>query len=103
VRELVGRHLSTPKPNIVFRGSAKRILNISGLVAILDAKTQFLYLRSRFFINGESFAVRPAQRHALAELADRRSAPGRRLARAGLERLILQWHRNGYLRLESAP
>jgi 50S ribosomal protein L16 3-hydroxylase len=101
VRELLGRHLSTPKPNIVFSPLKGKSFNtIKSKTIALHPKTQFLYLNSRFFINGESFAARPAQRRVLAELADRRRAPGRLLARAGLERLILQWHRDGYLRLE---
>jgi hypothetical protein len=62
-----------------------------------------LYLGARFFINGESFVPRPAQRAALAALADRRQAPGRTLARARLEPLILQWHRAGFLDLEPRP
>jgi hypothetical protein len=58
-----------------------------------------LYRGSRFFINGEAFVPRASQRPALAKLADRRRAAGRSLARAGLERLILQWRRAGFLTL----
>ncbi len=67
---------------------------------ILHPKTQMLYLGARFFINGERLVPRPAQRRALAALADRRRAAGRTLARAGLGRLILEWHRCGFLSLE---
>jgi len=101
VEEFLGRYLSTPKPNIVFSPSKRRVSRIAGKTIALHAKTQFLYLGARFFINGESFAPRVDQRRALAELADRRRASGRRLARAGLESLILDWQRAGYLRLES--
>ena len=66
---------------------------------MLDSRTQLLYAGARFFINGESFAPRASQRRALAELADRRQAPGRRLARAGLQELISDWQRAGYLQL----
>ena len=100
VREFVGRYLSTPKPNVVFSPSKKRTSGIEGKIAVLDAKTQFLYLGARFFINGELLVPRAAQRRALASLADRRRAPGRVLARAGLEGLIRDWHSCGYLRLE---
>ncbi len=104
VEEFLGRYLSTPKPNVVF--SSKR--NIPGKMADktvnLHPKTQMQYLRSRFFINGEVLGpLRPAQRRALAALADHRRASGRVLARAGLERLILQWHRAGFLLLEAKP
>ena len=100
VAEFLGRFLSTPKPNVVFRGSSRRNSDLSNCEAVLEAKTQLLYLRTHFFINGESLVPRASQRRALAQLADRRSASGRQLARAGLKRLILDWHRAGYLRLE---
>jgi 50S ribosomal protein L16 3-hydroxylase len=103
VEEFLGRFLSTPKPNVVFRGSTGRISGLSRFEVILDAKTQMLYRGARFFINGEALRPRPAQRKVLAALADRRHATGRELARAGLEPLILQWHRAGFLRLAARP
>jgi hypothetical protein len=60
-------------------------------------------LGSRFFINGEVLRLRASQRKALTALADHRRAPGRALARAGLGRLIREWHRSGYLSLEPGP
>jgi hypothetical protein len=69
----------------------------------LHPKTQMLYRGARFFINGEILVPRPAQRRALATLADHRGAPGGTLARAGLKRLILAWHRAGFLLLEPKP
>ncbi len=98
VEEFLGRYLSTPKGNIVF-SPASGISSVKGRDAQLDAKTQMLYLGSRFFINGEVLRPRASQRRVLAALADRRQAPGRALARAGLERLILEWYRSGYLSL----
>jgi 50S ribosomal protein L16 3-hydroxylase len=100
VEEFLGRYLSTPKPNVVFKGFSGRVPALSRCEVILDAKTQMLHLGSRFFINGEVLRLRASQRRALAELADRRHAPGPVLARAGLARLILEWHRAGYLALE---
>jgi len=103
VKEFLGRYLSTPKPNIVFSPWKRSSSRIAGKTIALHPKTRLLYLGARFFINGESFAPRMGQRRALAELADRRQASGRRLADAGLERLILDWQRAGYLRLDSRP
>jgi 50S ribosomal protein L16 3-hydroxylase len=102
VAGFLGRLLSRPKDNVVFRGTAGTA-GLRNRIAVLDPKTQLLYLGARFFINGESFMPRPAQRAALARLADRRSEPGRRLARAGLEPLILDWQRAGFLKLEPRP
>jgi 50S ribosomal protein L16 3-hydroxylase len=98
VRDFVGRYLSAQKSNVVFRKNSGR-LKLNGKDVILDPKTQLLYLGARFFINGEVLRPRPAQRRALALLADRRRAPGRQLARVGLEPLILQWCRAGYARM----
>jgi 50S ribosomal protein L16 3-hydroxylase len=103
VAEFLGRHLSTPKQNVVFVSNRKFSGRIGNRTVKLDPKTQMLYRGARFFINGEMLIPRPAQRRALAMLADRRRAPGRALARAGLERLILAWQRSGYLLLEAGP
>ena len=98
--EALGRFLTTPKANIVFRRNAKRE-KLGRNVVVLDAKTQMLYAGGRFFVNGELLAPSARQRRALAQLADRRRAPGRMLARAGLGPLILGWQRAGYLRIEA--
>ena len=103
-RDFLGRYLSTPKPNVVFsppprgfRGKLER------KAVALHARTQMLYLGARFFINGESFVPRARQRRVLAELADRRRVPGRMLERAGLGRLVREWHRAGYLGISAVP
>ncbi len=98
--EHLGRFLTTPKGNVVFRGrtGASRL---EGKLVALDPKTQMLYAGARFFINGESFAPTARQHRALSQLADRRRTPGRVLARAGLRRLILDWQRAGYVRIEA--
>jgi hypothetical protein len=99
VAEHLGRYLSTPKPDIVFSPSRRRSFRIKNKTIQLLGKTQFLYLGSRFFINGEVLRPRAGQRRALALLADQREAPGGLLARAGLEPLILDWCRAGYARI----
>jgi 50S ribosomal protein L16 3-hydroxylase len=103
VEEFLGGYLSTPKPNVVYLPNRSYAGRIENATARLDPKTQLLYRGSRFFINGEVFAPRASQRPALAELADRRRAPGRKLARAGLGRLVLEWHRAGFLTLDNLP
>jgi 50S ribosomal protein L16 3-hydroxylase len=103
VQDFMGRQLSTPKQTIVFSAPRKKHVRIRNKTIALNPKTQMLYLGARFFINGESFLPRPTQRAVLAALADWRRAPGPALARAGLEPLILQWHRAGFLDLEPRP
>jgi len=102
VADFLGRFLSTPKANVVFRGAAKAE-DLRDRLVVLDPRTQLLYRGARFFINGESFVPRAAQRAALRQLADRRRLPGRRLARAGLAGLISDWRRAGFLRLAHRP
>jgi 50S ribosomal protein L16 3-hydroxylase len=97
--ELLGRYLTTPKNNVIFKRNSKPA-RLNGGFAVLDPKTQMLYAGRRFFINGEPFVPRASQQRALARLADRRRAPGRLLARAGLGTVISEWQRAGYLRLE---
>jgi len=103
VEEFLGRHLSMPKQNVVFAPNRNFSGRIRNRIVKLDPKTQMLYRGGRVFINGETLRPGAAQRRALAGLADRRRAPGAVLARAGLARLILDWHRAGYLSLEARP
>jgi 50S ribosomal protein L16 3-hydroxylase len=102
VGDFLGRFLSTPKPQVVFRPQGRRAPALAACRAILDPKTQLLYRGARFFINGESLLPRRAQRAVLAALADRREIEGRRLSRAGLSGLVRGWHAAGYLRLVRA-
>ena len=99
VEEFLGRYLSSPKPSVVFLPHRNFSGRIQTRTVELHPKTQLLYQGSRFFINGEVLHTRTSQRQALAGLADRRRAPGHALARAGLEQLILAWHRAGFLNL----
>ncbi|MBI1943773.1 MAG: cupin domain-containing protein [Betaproteobacteria bacterium] len=98
VETFLGRFLSAPKPHLVFSPGSFFKTSLEKTSIELNPKTQLLYRGRRFFINGEVLIPRPGQRKALAVLADRRRASGRVLARAGLEDLILQWHRHGFLR-----
>jgi len=100
IEDFVGRHLSSPRPHTVF---ASRRAPPPGRLArstvVLDPKTRMLYRGKRVFLNGESWTPRPAALRGLAALADRRRAPGRDLARAGLQRLICDWYCAGALDL----
>ena len=99
VQRFLGEFLTMPKAHVVFRpGRSTRA--ISGSRVRLDPATQFLYSGTRFFINGETATVAARNAAALRELADRRSAPGARLAGPALAGLISGWQRLGYLHLE---
>ena len=93
VEDFLGRFLTTPKPEVVYQKRSSKRSRIE-----LHAKTQLLYSGTRFFINGESFTVAARQRRILRDLADRRQASAKALARAGLRHLVSQWRLRGYLR-----
>jgi len=98
VASFLGEYLSMPKPHVVFEpGRARR-----GGTVRLDPKSQLLYSGSRFFINGDALTVPGRAAAALRVLADERAAASAALARAGLGRLISEWQRRGYVRVEAS-
>jgi 50S ribosomal protein L16 3-hydroxylase len=99
VVDFLGRYLTEPKAHVVFRASGARMPLRRALLR-LDARTQLLYTGGRFFMNGERLAVPPGAAPVLSELADRRSAPGARLAACGQSRLVSAWLQAGYAHLE---
>ncbi|HEU4353005.1 MAG TPA: cupin domain-containing protein [Burkholderiales bacterium] len=101
LERFLGEYLSEPKPYVVFKPRPAGRLIARSRVR-LDRKTRLLYRGRRFYINGESLAVKRSSMPILRELADRRAAEGARLAGAGLAGLISKWHRLGYLTVEKA-
>ena len=97
VASFLGEYLTMPKPHVVFasgrpgRGSSVR----------LAAKSQLLYRGAHFYINGDRLAVPRRSVAALQRFADEREASRSALARAGLGRLISEWQRRGYVRVEA--
>jgi 50S ribosomal protein L16 3-hydroxylase len=97
VASFLGEYLSMPKPHVVFEpGRVRR-----GGTLRLDAKSQLLYRGAQFFMNGDAFSVPQRSAAALRRLADERTASTSALARAGLGRLISEWQRRGYVRVET--
>jgi 50S ribosomal protein L16 3-hydroxylase len=98
IESFLGRHLTTPKPQLVFvpparplgRAAFRRRLRRTPVV--LDPRTQMLFRGARLFCNGEEFR----RSRALAALADRRRA----LVRPASADLIYDWYLSGYLHLE---
>jgi len=99
VASFLGEYLTMPKGHVVFRPGARAARLRAGTVR-LDPKSQLLYSGERFFINGEAITVARRAAVPLRALADRRAASAAALARNGLARLICEWQRRGYLRVE---
>jgi 50S ribosomal protein L16 3-hydroxylase len=100
VLDFLGRHLTEPKPHVVFRPSRSSRLALSRARLRLDPKTQLLYSGATFFVNGERFDASRRDLPALRALADRRAIAGKTLARRPLAELISGWLRAGYAHLE---
>jgi 50S ribosomal protein L16 3-hydroxylase len=104
----LARFLTSPKQHVVFHPPPRTQSRARFLAALragtvrLDPRTQLLYHRRTFYLNGEEFRPPAAQAGALARLADRRRASGRVLARSGMGDLLYGWYQDGYLDLERA-
>jgi 50S ribosomal protein L16 3-hydroxylase len=97
VAAFLGEYLSMPKPHVVFEpGRVRR-----GGTTRLDARSQLLYRGAHFFMNGDAFTVPRRSASVLRRFADEREASSATLARAGLGRLISEWQRRGYVRVEA--
>lgn len=101
VADSLGRHLTTPKPHVVFLRPTRRAATPLARAHVrLDARTQLLYRGARFYLNGEAFTAEARQRAVLAALADHRESDGADLARAGLALRVEEWRAAGYLHLD---
>ncbi len=78
IEDFLGCYLTAPKPQVFFSRPAEPLpaRGFRGLTrrrgVALDPKTQLLFRRARFFVNGEPVPVSPADRKALRRLADDR-------------------------------
>lgn len=81
IDEFLGCYLSEPKAHVIFHAPAAPLSTHAFLRRAdrhgvkLSEKTQLLFSAARFFLNGESIQVPPADREALRTLADRRALP----------------------------
>jgi len=98
VERFLGEYLTQPKGHVVFAPRTPK--RLAGQV-MLEPKSQLLYSGRRFFVNGDSFLASPREAAVLRRLADERAVRATDLARAGVTRLISDWQRRGYVRVES--
>jgi 50S ribosomal protein L16 3-hydroxylase len=103
VARFLGRYLSEPKQHVVFDAPVRPIgqpaflRKLQAACVRLDPRTRMLTHAGRIFVNGTEFEVPARARAALGQLADRRQAKGRRLARTAAAELIFAWYRQGFL------
>lgn len=104
VAQFLGRHLSEPKPHVVFRRPARPRVRAQLCAAcrsrglVLDPRTGMLHAGRTIFVNGEAYRI--ASRGALAQL--KRLANLRALPPCSPDAeavpLLYQWYRDGYIR-----
>jgi 50S ribosomal protein L16 3-hydroxylase len=103
VARFLGRHLTEPKPEIVFtsvRCSRASFARRSARAGVrLDRRTQLLYDAARCYINGDELPLPASGADDLRSLADRRALPPHVVARLSpeLAAILYDWHRHGFL------
>ena len=102
VETFLGRHLSTPRQDAVFKRRRRTGNSLVRCTVVLDPRTRMLYRGDKVFLNGDCWVPPRAQMRALAALADRRRASGSTLARAGLKQWVHDRYCEGTLELERA-
>jgi 50S ribosomal protein L16 3-hydroxylase len=104
VENFLGCYLTEPKAHVFFEPppaplGAKRFADtLRKRGARLDARSQLLFVGSRFFINGEAVGQTRGDQAALRTLADRRRLDAPALGEAG-EKLLYDWYRSGFIHL----
>lgn len=105
IAEFAGRYLSEPKPNVFFDApdtplspAVFKRQTIKRGVA-LHPKSRLLFVKGRFFINGEAFTPATDEAAALIELADnRRLKPP---FPTSLSERFYDWHEAGWLEIDT--
>ncbi len=103
----LGEYLSEPKHNVFFTGpeaplAAGRFAQAAAKKGVtLSRKTQMLYRGKNVFINGESFAIKRADKAALETLANDRKLDGAAVAAASEDVMeaLYAWYTDGWLEL----
>jgi 50S ribosomal protein L16 3-hydroxylase len=104
VRDFLGCYLTEPKSHIYFDPpdaplDRKRFVASQRKRGVrLDPRSQLLFSRGHFYINGEAVAVPRDDQPALRTLADLRQIVTPSLSEGG-EKLLYDWYRCGFLHL----
>jgi 50S ribosomal protein L16 3-hydroxylase len=109
IGDFLGRYLSEPKPSVFF-DPPQRPLSLARFASAaikrgvkLDRRSQLLFSRHRFYINGEPVDVPKTARHMVRQLADRRELESS-VANTDNDTATLfhQWYCDGFLHLRDA-
>lgn len=109
VERFVGKHFSEPKPHVWFEPPspmpmARFVKRAARSGVVLDARTTLLYRATRGYIAGEAFALPPAGRALMRQLADRRRLDGAAtrtlLDQSDASALLHEWWSDGWIHFE---
>jgi 50S ribosomal protein L16 3-hydroxylase len=103
----LGEYLSEPKSNVFFNSPNRPLTEAHFVQAskkrgiVLSRKTQMLYRGKHYFINGESFAVKHADKASLCALADKRQLDGSEVETASVDVIeaLYAWYQDGWIEL----
>lgn len=110
VEDFLGRWLSEPKSHVFFDppekplSTSRFVHEVSSRGLTLSPKTQLLYRRNRYFVNGEPLEVPVTARSTLRTLADRRELNAVECANfeqkdQEIVEILYDWYASGWLLL----
>jgi 50S ribosomal protein L16 3-hydroxylase len=102
IADFLGQYLSEPKVHVVFQPPRSMSLQafhkkLQKTGIALDGRSQLLFHRDRFFMNGETCDVTGPESVALTRLADHRNLPPDDFADMVLVNRLHGWYLAGYL------
>jgi 50S ribosomal protein L16 3-hydroxylase len=111
VGDFLGRWLSEPKSHVFFDppqtplSQARFVREASSRGVSLSAKTQLLYRRNRYYVNGELLEVPVRARSTLRRIADHRRLNAEECANFEqkdheIVEILYDWYASGWLQLE---
>jgi len=111
VEDFLGRWLSEPKSHVFFDSpetplsEARFVREASSRGISLSARTQLLYRRNRYYVNGEPLEVPVSARSTLRRLADHRQLNAEECANFEqkdheIVEILYDWYASGWLELE---
>lgn len=107
IGEFLGTYLSEPKNHVVFEKNKKiplakftEKMYQQGLT--LDFKSQMLFVKESFYLNGEAFACANASASLLKTLADKRECAPKSLSDDASIAQLYAWYLAGFIHLKSA-
>lgn len=105
IENFLGNYLSEPKSNIFFESPRDPMSKIQFLNQVkkhgvcLDLKSQMLFTKNQYFINGEAYSFASVTRRDLQNLANKRQTKLTHQTIKQLDEQLYAWYLNGFIQL----